>query len=184
MSTARDLQTARGDSTPDYLPARMLNEFVYCPRLFYYEWVEAIFTHNRETVEGAIRHATVDAGKGELPPAAELAPDERIHSRSVTLSSESYNLIAKLDLIEAQDGLVTPVDYKRGSPREDRATDELSAWDADRAQICVQALVLRDNGYRCEEGIVYYSATKQRVRVAINESLVAETLAALDAARA
>ena len=25
---------------PDYLPARMLNEFVYCPRLFYYEWVE------------------------------------------------------------------------------------------------------------------------------------------------
>jgi hypothetical protein len=25
---------------PDYLPARMLNEFVYCPRLFFYEWVE------------------------------------------------------------------------------------------------------------------------------------------------
>ena len=22
---------------PDYLPARMVNEFVYCPRLFYYE---------------------------------------------------------------------------------------------------------------------------------------------------
>jgi len=26
---------------PDLLPARMLNEFVYCPRLFFYEWVEA-----------------------------------------------------------------------------------------------------------------------------------------------
>ena len=28
---------------PDYLPARMVNEFVYCPRLFFYEWVEASF---------------------------------------------------------------------------------------------------------------------------------------------
>jgi CRISP-associated protein Cas1 len=26
------------EATPDYLPARMLNEYVYCPRLFYYEW--------------------------------------------------------------------------------------------------------------------------------------------------
>ena len=23
---------------PDYLPARMVNEFAYCPRLFFYEW--------------------------------------------------------------------------------------------------------------------------------------------------
>ena len=22
---------------PDYMPARMVNEFVYCPRLFFYE---------------------------------------------------------------------------------------------------------------------------------------------------
>jgi CRISPR-associated protein Cas1 len=28
---------------PDYLPARMVNEFVYCPRLFFYEFVEGIF---------------------------------------------------------------------------------------------------------------------------------------------
>ena len=45
---------------PDYLPARMLNEFVYCPRLFYYEWVEGVFAHNQETVEGALRHAKID----------------------------------------------------------------------------------------------------------------------------
>ncbi len=28
---------------PDYLPARMVNEFAYCPRLFFYEWVEGLF---------------------------------------------------------------------------------------------------------------------------------------------
>ena len=30
---------------PDYLPARMVNEFAYCPRLFFYEWVELSLIH-------------------------------------------------------------------------------------------------------------------------------------------
>lgn len=46
---------------PDYLPARMLNEYVYCPRLFYYMWVESVFAHNRETVEGSLRHSKIDS---------------------------------------------------------------------------------------------------------------------------
>src|SRR5688572_20054877 len=105
---------------PDYLPARMLNEFVYCPRLFYYEWVEGVFAHNRETVEGELRHQKLDQGKGELAAADDLAEaGETIHSRSVQLASETHRLIAKLDLVEAEGDLVTPVDYKRGSPRED-----------------------------------------------------------------
>ena len=33
----------RQDDLPDYLPARIVNEFVYCPRLFFYEWVEGVF---------------------------------------------------------------------------------------------------------------------------------------------
>ena len=37
-------------AVPEYLPARMLNEFVYCPRLFFYEWVEGVF---RERDSGA-----------------------------------------------------------------------------------------------------------------------------------
>jgi CRISPR-associated protein Cas1 len=43
--------------------------------------------------------------------------------------------------------------------------------------------VLRDNGYQCEEGIIYFVATKQRVRVRIDDSLLALTLAALGDAR-
>lgn len=170
-------------AAPEYLPARMLNEFVYCPRLFYYEWVEALFAHNRETVEGAIRHSKIDGGKGELPPAEELSADEKLHSRSVTLSSDTHGLIAKLDLIEATGGAVVPVDYKRGSPRVDASTGLPTVWDADRVQIAAQALVLRDNGYRCDEGVIYYVATKQRARVPIDEELVAWALDSLRAAR-
>jgi CRISPR-associated protein Cas1 len=167
---------------PDYLPARMLNEFVYCPRLFFYEWVEGEFADNRETIEGQQRHARVDGGRGELPQANEMGEGEKFHARSVTLASETHRLIAKLDLVEADGELATPVDYKRGSPRKN-AEGGLDAWDPERVQMAVQALVLRDNGYRCDEAVVYYMATKQRVRVAIDEALVSQTLAALAEAR-
>ena len=52
---------------PDYLPARMLNEFVYCPRLFFYEWVEGLFAHSADTVEGALRHAKLERKSDALP---------------------------------------------------------------------------------------------------------------------
>lgn len=170
------------ESAPEYLPARMLNEYVYCPRLFYYEWVEGVFAHNRETLEGSMRHSKIDAHEEELPSAALVDEEEKIHARSVTLSSHEHRLIAKMDLVETVGTLATPVDYKRGKPRQ--AVDgTLLPWDADKVQLCAQALVLRENGYACEEGVIYYVATKQRVRIPITAELLQWTLDALAAAR-
>lgn len=166
---------------PDYLPARMVNEFVYCPRLFFYEWVDGVFRESVDTVEGKFQHKRVDApgarGKPSGMPKAEEMGEEKIESRSVTLSSETHRVIAKIDLIEGSDGVVTPVDYKHGHPRE---TDTgLELWPSDRTQLAVQCLVLRENGYRCDEGIAYYAQTKQRVRVAFDEALMHETEATI-----
>ena len=173
---------ASPEALPDHLPARMLNEFVYCPRLFFYEHVEALFAHNRETVEGAIRHARVDGGSGELAPAEDVAAEEIIHARSVMLSSDTAGLIAKMDLIEVADGVVTPVDYKRGKPFV-KADGSLDVWDADRAQMTAQGIVLRDNGYTCTEAILYYCTTKQRVRIPIDDAAIEWALEKLRAAR-
>ncbi len=164
---------------PDYLPARMLNEFVYCPRLFFYEWVEGVFSHSADTIEGALRHEKLETKSDPLP-----APEDesRIHSRSVTLSAETHRIIARMDLIEGDGGVVMPVDYKKGSPRD--TDDGPEAWPADRVQLCAQALILRDNGYRCDEAVAYYHTTRQRVRVPINDALVEETLAAVASAKA
>src|ERR1022692_3342012 len=156
---------------PDYLPARMVNEFAYCPRLFFYEWVEGVFAESSDTVEGAIQHKRVDEKATALPESADLP--ESIHSRSVTLSSERLHVIAKMDLVEVEDGTATPVDYKHGHPRE--GANGLELWPADRGQLAVQGMVLRENGYRCEEGIAYYRKTGQRVRVVFDEALIAET---------
>lgn len=170
--------TAR--ALPDYLPARMLNEYVYCPRLFFYEWVDGVFAESADTVEGKAQHTRVDAGKGELPAPSASVEGEALHARSVTLASERHRVIAKLDLVEIDNGRVTPVDYKHGKPRETHAGLEL--WPADQAQLAVQALVLRDNGYQCDEGLAYYWKTRQRVRLAFTEEVLTETLAQIDAA--
>ena len=156
--------------SPDYLPARMVNEFVYCPRLFFYEWVEGVFRESADTLEGSAQHKRVDARPSELPEAG--AGDEKIHARSVTLSSERLKVIAKLDLVEAEGNAATPVDYKHGAPRDGK--DGIEMWPADRVQIAIQAIVLRENGYECTEAVVFYQKTRQRVRVPVDSGLVAE----------
>jgi CRISP-associated protein Cas1 len=134
--------------------------------------VEGLFQESSDTVEGAIQHQRVDEKTTRLPDAANL-PAQSIHARSVMLSSERLRLIAKMDLVEAEGGTVRPVDYKHGKPKE--GIDGLELWPSDRAQLAVQGIVLRENGYHCDEGIVYYRKTGQRVRVAFDEVLVAET---------
>ena len=181
----------------DSLPARMLNEFVYCPRLFYYEHVEGVFVESADTVKGAALHARVDKGKGALPQATSasgegdeakpVADGDEIHSRSVMLGSERLGVVAKMDLVEAtlsRDGSVAavqPVDYKVGAPRE--GADGLELWDADKMQLGLQCLVLRDNGYACDTGIIYYRKTKQRVPLELTPELEAWVISKIAEAR-
>lgn len=298
----------------ELLQARMLNEFVYCPRLFYYEHVDGVFLKNADTERGAAIHEKVDRGRGSLQrsrkkaaavktegeaageaaateqaetlsvgaePAIQTdAPQEQpadepvlevIHSRSAMMSSERLGVVAKMDVIEVEleviaeaddawkptpaavaaiastsesagamepptaagvaaakknarksrkreddgpdlfamagpapsarpgDGQageclpqasttppkaeallhvdlkrrevrrVTPVDYKAGAPRLGEESNEL--WDADKMQLGLQILVLRDNGYACDEGVIYYRATKQRVSLKMTAEL-------------
>jgi CRISP-associated protein Cas1 len=164
------IPSTRRDPAPDYLPARMVNEFVYCPRLFFYEWVEGVFRESADTLEGSAQHKRVDARPTQLPEAKD--GDEKIHARSVTLSSERLRVIAKLDLVEAEGRSATPVDYKHGAPREGK--DGIEMWPADRVQIALQAIVLRENGYECDEAVVFYQKTRQRVRVPVDTALIAE----------
>jgi CRISPR-associated protein Cas1 len=141
----------------DLLPARMINEFVYCPRLFYLEWVQARFADNDDTRLGQQVHRTVDveSGAAPLPEEGQLR-----QARSVTVSSERLGVIAKIDLVEGEGGSVVPVDYKKGSPQPDG-----SPWPSDEVQVCLQGLMLREQGYQCDHAELWYAETRQRVRV-------------------
>ena len=154
---------------PVLLPARMVNEHVYCPRLCYLEWVQGEFLHSADTRDGSYQHRRVDIPQGALPSPDE--PDASGVTRSLTLASERLGTIAKLDVIEYDDGLVVPVEHKRGRPP---AIPE-GAYDPERVQVCLQGLILRDNGYACEEGAIYFREAKVRVPVPFTPALVAMT---------
>jgi CRISPR-associated protein Cas1 len=157
----------------ELIPARMVNEFVYCPRLFYLEWVQGEWAESEDTVEGSLVHRRVESESGRLPPPEELDPADRIVARAVLLSAPPLGLIARLDLLEGEDGAVRPVDYKKGSP------GPAGPRDPELVQLCVQGLILRENGYRCDEGVLYYAATKQRFSVRFDGSLIDRTLQAV-----
>lgn len=132
-----------------------------------------------DTVEGDHAHRRVDRTAKEFPGADEIEQNDVLHGRSITLSSNRLGLIAKLDLIEAEDGKVTPVDYKRGK----RPHIAQGAYDPERVQLCVQGLVLREHGYVCEEGALYYVKSRERVHVEFNEELCDLTFNAVNGLR-
>jgi len=163
---------------PDLVPARMVNEFNYCPRLFYLEWVQARFEHNADTAEGAWHHRAVDRRAGRVPD-ADLA-DELKGATSVMLGSPRLGLVVVIDVLEADgEGAVRPVDVKKGRPPEHGP-----AWEPELVQLCVQALLLREHGFRCDEGVISYAETRQRRTVVFDDDLVARTLAVVDELRA
>lgn len=162
---------------PALVPARMVNEFAYCPRLFFLEWVEARFADNADTVDGRYQHRVVDRAGGRVPapdPESGEAPDLR-SARQVQLSSPTLGLVGKIDLLELADGGVSPVDYKRGNPPDN---DE-RAWEPERIQLCVLGLLLRDAGYRCKSGVLYFAEVRRRVEVIFDNVLIERTMALL-----
>src|SRR6266568_7496814 len=120
---------------PELVPARMLNEYAYCPRLFFLEWVDRLWAPNSDTAEGDRQHRRVDAGGGAAP-----LPDEGSvkAARSVELSSERLGIIAQLDLLEGDEGGVVPVDTKKGRPGPGG-----TAWEADAVQVCASRMRTR-----------------------------------------
>ena len=71
-----------------------------------------------------------------------------IFARSVTLSSDILGIVAKMDLIEGEDGTVTPVDSKKGK----------------------RPPVAEGGG-----GAIWYAGSRERVRIALDETLRART---------
>ena len=158
------------------IPARMLNEHVYCPRLAWLEWIQGEWAPSADTVQGSHVHRRVDSGGGALPANDEDTDEPAIiHARSVELSSEKLGVTAKLDLVEGSGKTVQPVDYKRGK----RPDVEHGAYDPERVQLCVQGLLLREHGYQCDSGVLYFAGSKERVEIAFDDDLLALTRIAI-----
>ena len=65
------MMTESGSAAVPLIPVRMVNEWVYCPRLAYLEWVDGEWADTGDTEDGRRTHARVDVASGRLPPVGE-----------------------------------------------------------------------------------------------------------------
>lgn len=165
------------EETPRLVPARMLNEFVYCPRLFYLEWVDDRWADNDDTAAGQLVHRAVDRPGGRMPDPEEVELLRDV--RSLRVESSELGVVAVIDRIVGGDGGVVPLDIKKGKPGHDG-----SPWPADRIQVLVQAVLLREAGYNVQKALLYYAETRQRVEVPLDDSATNEVIDIVKQARA
>lgn len=158
------------------VPARMVNAWVYCPRLAVLEWSHGEWAETADTARGTRAHRAAATGRAPpLPDAAALAPDHPpLATRRLALASETLGLAAEIDILEAEGGRVVPVDVKAG--RAPPVPE--GAHLPERVQLCVQALLLREAGYACEEGALWFAESRTRVTIPIGPELVETTRAA------
>jgi CRISPR-associated endonuclease Cas1/CRISPR-associated protein Cas4 len=171
----------------DLLPVRMLNEYVYCPRLFHLMHVEGRWEDNVFTVEGRFAHRRGEEKDEVLPdPIPADKKDEAsegdpapVIARSVQLGSARLGLIAKLDLVTASGDTAIPLETKRG-----RVPDNPErSWEPERVQLMAQGLLLREHGYHVDHGVLYFAGSRTRVEVPFTVELEARTLAYVEQAR-
>jgi len=161
----------------ELIPVRMLNEFAYCPRLAYLEWIQGEFTENLDTLQGTFSHRNVDHPSARpVPAAASLenqaaSGEDTLKTRSLTLSAPCEGLVATLDVLELDGSLAIPIDYKKGTVPD----NDLQSWEPERVQLCAQGLILRENGFQCSYGELYYVASRRRVTVPFDDALVIRT---------
>lgn len=153
-------------------PARMLNELAYCPRLYALEHLHGEWADSADTVEGRSVHRRVDKPTTVGLPSPEDTEGRPPPVRSVKLSDDALGIIAVIDLVEVTDAGVVPIDYKKGAAPNIAE----GAWEPERVQVCAQALLLRAHGYTCTHGELWFAASKRRVRVVLDDALVARTL--------
>ncbi len=168
------------DPDADLLPVRMLNEYAYCPRLFYFMHVEGRWEDNAYTIEGRHVHRRVDQREQVLPePRTDGAEDAPEVARSVRLASDRLGLTAKLDLVTASGDVAVPLDTKRGSVPDNPER----SWEPERVQLMAQGLLLREHGFKCDRGVLYFARSRARVEVPFTVELESRTLHLIEQAK-
>lgn len=159
----------------DLLPISALQHLLYCERQCALIHLEQVWAENQFTVEGNVMHEKAHEGPDEMKAGVRIV-------RGLPVKSELLGLSGQCDVVEFHaDGVVLPIEYKRGKPKAHRA---------DEVQLCAQAMCLEEMlhnraipgppmdaagqecpGYRIPEGRLYYGQTRRRLDVVFDASL-------------
>src|SRR6266581_1603437 len=151
----------------EMLPIASLNVLEYCPRKFYYQFVQGETLVNEFVLEGTLAHQRVHQTGTRTTAEGEM------QTTQLYLSSEVLRLSGFADVVEERSGVLVPVEYKRGQQGQ---------WLNDHIQLCAQALCLEERQPGkplIPYGYVYYVGSRRRVQVTFTQQLRAGTRAAI-----
>ena len=179
-------------AAPETIPLSSLNAVEYCPRRFHYEFVQGDMLRNEFVLEGSLLHQRADQ------PGAHTSQEGELQINHLYLYSERLRLSGFADIVEEENGVLLPVEYKHGKEGK---------WLNDHVQLCAQALCLEERltHYRSERdsdssisnldnehhsadkasipyGYIFYFGSRKRVQVHFTPELRSRTQAAIELA--
>lgn len=144
------------------LPISALQHLLFCERQCALIHIERVWVENRLTVEGRILHEKSHEGPDETRSGIRIA-------RGLPLRCARLGLVGVADVVEFRPSSEAgkrqpfPIEYKRGKPK---------SHDADRVQLCAQALSLEEMFAVCiPAGALFYGETRRRLDVPFNTAL-------------
>lgn len=146
----------------ELLPISALQHLLFCERQCALIHIERVWVENRLTAEGRIMHKKAHDGPDEARGAMRIA-------RGLPLRCARLGLVGVADVIEFHPPTDVgkrrpfPVEYKRGKPK---------SHDADRVQLCAQALCLEEMfDVDISAGALFYGQTRRRRDVRFDDAL-------------
>ncbi len=157
-------------TAPETIPLSYLNAIEYCPRRFHYEFVQGDMLRNEFVLEGTLLHQRADQ------PGQHTSQDGELQINHLYLYSERLRLSGFTDIVEEENGILIPVEYKHGKEGK---------WLNDHVQLCAQALCLEERlpgNAHIPYGYIFYFGSRKRIQVHFTPDLRAKTQAAIELA--
>jgi len=133
-----------------------LHALAYCPRLFYLEEVEELYTQDAAVFAGRRLHAELEKQEGE-------------EWEDLYLESKELGLRGRVDALRTRDGQTIPYEHKRGRSHRDQ-NKQPQAWDSDRAQILAYCYLIESAlGITVREGRIRYHADNVLIHVPFDD---------------
>lgn len=144
------------------VPISALQHLLFCERQCALIHIERVWVENKLTVEGHHLHMNAHDGQDETRDGVRV-------THGMALRSLRLGLVGQADVVEfrisADDAVPQPfpIEYKRGKPK---------VHDADRVQLCAQALCLEEMlSVEIPCGSLYYGTIRRRKGVPFDETL-------------
>jgi CRISPR-associated protein Cas1 len=145
-----------------------LHALAYCPRLFYLEEVEELYTQDEAVFAGRRLHVELEKNED---------------TEELVLESVELGLRGKVDAIRERDGQIIPYEHKRGRCRRGE-NYQPQAWESDLLQILAYACLIESAlNTTVLEGRIRYHRDNVLVKIPVDDAGRQKVRSAVEQAR-